>query len=128
MINTFKLCVWQTTNHVASDHERYLNREIDFEIPEKLLAELLENMLEALIEKRHYCVDSILRITINQPKSDEMSDVIKETNAWREIEKKLADSSYKTGPLTRTCLYAGLFNNRYFQNIAKKRIKKSILH
>ncbi len=127
MTNNFKLCVWQTSQ-TACDHERYRNREIDFEIPETLLAELLENMLEALIEKRHYCVDSILRITINQPKSDEMSDIIKETNAWREIEKKLADNSYKTGPLTRICLYGGLFNNRHFQNVAKKRIKKSILH
>jgi len=130
MSNNFKLCVWEPQLKADADSQyyRYLNREIDFEIPEALQAELLENMLEALMERKHYCVDPILRITIHPPKSDEMSDIIRKTNAWREIEKKIGSSCYKTGPLTRICLYAELFSNRSFRSMAKKRIRKSITH
>jgi len=130
MTTVFTLCVWQTADivHCDADHKRYWSREIKFEVPETLIAELSETMLETLINQGNYSVDSIFRITINPPKSDEMSDIIKATNAWRKIETILAESRYKTGPLTRMTLYAGLFKNKSFQSMAKDRIKKTLLH
>lgn len=100
------------------------NDKREFEIPERLILELIENVLDKVVDMNRFKYhegeksSSLKReITLNEANS-----ILASARAWRKIHIIIADQGYQTSRFTRLDLFEQLLNIPKMKTIMGQRI------
>jgi hypothetical protein len=95
------------------DHDDRWNLEVEFEIPERLILQLIEELIDKIIDSNqlyyHEANDktSSLKRDIS---SNDANNFIKSARAWRKIHIMISDEGFQTSRFTRLSLFEILLN------------------
>ena len=98
------------------------NKEVDVEIPERMILQLVEELTDNLAETQFYLIDAMNR-TRKQPITyAEIEEVVRPTRTWRKIHTMISDMGYQTSRFTRISLFEELINIKKMKQAIRDKV------
>lgn len=93
------------------DNDDRWNTEIEFEIPERLILQLIEELIDNIVEKQlYYGTDNAVKTLLRNMSFDEINNLIRPARAWRKINIIITNEGFQTSRFTRLSLFENLVN------------------
>lgn len=100
------------------------NIEYEFEIPERMILKLVEEVIDQLEDQQFYILDGMNRLRKKELTYNEMDKLIKSTRSWKKIHILISDSDFETSRFTRISLFENLLDNKKMDMEIQEKLMK----
>ena len=100
----------ENKTQITNDDNRW-NVEKEFEIPERFILKLVEEMTDVLSNEQFYIIDSLNRLRKRSLSYNEIEEIVRPTKAWKKIHVMISDQGYETSRFTRLSLFEKVIDN-----------------
>ena len=100
------------------------NKEIDIEIPERMILQLVEEITDKLVESQFYLIDAMNRVRNKPITFGEIEEIVRPTRAWRKIHVMISDLGYQTSRFTRISLFEQLLDIKKMKQAVNEKIRE----
>jgi len=98
------------------------NTEKEFEIPERMILELVEEIVDKLVDEQFYILDSINRIRRKKITYGEIEEIVRPCRTWKKIHTIISDEGFLTSRFTRISLFEQLQDIKKMKDNIKDKI------
>lgn len=98
------------------------NCEKEFEIPERLILQLIDEITDELVEDQFYSLDAAKHLRRRKLMNTEIEKVVKSARAWKKIHILISDQGFQTSRFTRISLFEELMNEKKMKDIVKEKV------
>ena len=98
------------------------NCEKEFEVPERLILKLAEEILEELEEDQFYVIEAIKYSDKKSIPFNEIEKLVRPTRTWKKIHVMISDQGFETSRFTRISLFEELIDTKKMKLAIKDRV------
>jgi hypothetical protein len=100
------------------------NIEEEFEIPERMILQLIEEITDKLVESQFYLIDAMNRVRRQPMTYGEIEEVVRPTRAWKKIHIAISDLGFQTSRFTRISLFEQLLDIKKMKQVVNDKIRE----
>lgn len=113
----------QTKRQLIENDGRW-NIETEFEIPERIILKLIEELTNTLSNDQFYVLDNLNRLRRKSITYGEIEEIVRPTRTWKKIHILISDKGFQTSRFTRISLFENIINKDIMRNAIRERIEE----
>ena len=98
------------------------NCEKEFEIPERFILKLAEEIADQMVDEQYYSLDRAKRLRREKIMYMEVERIIKSTRTWKKIHTMISDLGFETSRFTRISLFEELINTKRMKELVREKV------
>lgn len=100
------------------------NLEKEFEIPERIILKLVEELTDIMSNDQFYKFDTLKRLRRKIITYGDVDKIIRTTRTWKKIHVMISDQGFETSRFTRISLFENMLDKDILKNAIRERIEK----